>query len=394
MMKIGKKTQDVLRICLTAGAVLFALFLLIHYWDSIGGLFGLLSEGLTPLLIGAVTAYLVNILMSFFERKLPNVGPLRMSGVRRGVSLTLALLCIIGIIVLVLVLVIPQFFNCIRTLVLKAPAAIEQMLSNPIIASFMPEDWESQLTSINWTTLIDTALSILRSGLLGGANVISTGFSVVVDVVLGLVFALYILIDKNNLSRQLQKLGRAYLKPDPVYKIEKIVTVLNKSFHKYVVGQCVEAFILGSLCALGMMILRLPYFGMIGALVGVTALIPVAGCWIGAIVGAFMILSISPTKALIFLIFLLILQQVENNLIYPKVVGTSVGLSGMWVLAAVTIGGTMMGVGGMMVSVPLTATIFQLLREDVNRRLPAPLVVAAQKDADETTGQDKKQIKK
>ncbi len=388
-MKIGKKTQDVLRICLTAGAVLFALFLLIHYWDNISGLFGLLSKGLSPLLIGAVTAYLVNILMSFFEQKLPQAGVLRMSGVRRGVSLTAALLCIVGIIALILVLVIPQFFNCIRTLILKAPAAIEQMLSNPIVASFMPKDWESQLTSINWTTLINTALSILRSGLLGGANMLSASFSVVVDVVLGLVFALYILIDKNNLSRQFRKLGRAYLKPVSVDKIESIVTLLNKNFHNYVVGQCIEAVILGTLCALGMMILRLPYFGMIGALVGVTALIPVAGCWIGAIAGAFMILSVSPTKALIFLIFLMILQQIENNLIYPKVVGTSVGLSGMWVLAAVTIGGAMLGVGGMMVSVPLTATVFQLLRTDVNNRLPAPLTVVTENNAEEHTEQEK-----
>lgn len=386
-MKFRKKTEDVLRICLTAGAVLFVLFLLIHYWDNISGLFGLLSKGVTPLLIGAVTAYLVNILMSFFERKLPHAGPLRLFGVRRGVSLTAALLCIVGIIALVLVLVIPQFFNCIRTLILKAPAAIEQMLSNPIVASFIPKDWESQLTSINWTTLIDTALSILRSGFLGGANMLSASFSAVVDVALGLVFALYILIDKNNLTRQLRKLGHAYFKPAAVDKIEGIAALLNRSFHKYVVGQCVEAVILGTLCALGMMILRLPYFGMIGALVGVTALIPVAGCWIGAIVGAFMILSVSPTKALIFLIFLMILQQVEGNLIYPKVVGTSVGLSGMWVLAAVTIGGAISGIGGMLVAVPLTAAVFQMLREDVNHRLPAPLHVAVKEGMKQTVEQ-------
>ena len=132
-----------------------------------------------------------------------------------------------------------------------------------------------------------------------------------------------------------------------------------------------EAVILGTLCALGMLVLRLPYAAMIGALVGVTALIPVAGCWIGAGVGAFMILAVSPTKALVFLIFLLILQQLENNLIYPKVVGSSVGLSGIWVLAAVTVGGTVMGMLGMMAAVPVAASIYQLLREDVSRRLGA-----------------------
>ena len=146
-----------------------------------------------------------------------------------------------------------------------------------------------------------------------------------------------------------------------------MIAVLDDSFHKYIVGQCVEAMILGLLCALGMLILRLPYAAMIGALIAFTALIPVAGGWIGAGIGAFMILMVSPVQALAFLIFIVILQQLENNLIYPKVVGSSIGLPGIWVLAAVTIGGGMLGVAGMLLGVPLTAAIYRLVREDVHK---------------------------
>ena len=147
--------------------------------------------------------------------------------------------------------------------------------------------------------------------------------------------------------------------------IEAVMKVTDDCFHSYIVGQCIEAAILGSLCAVGMMLLRLPYSLMIGALVGVSALIPIAGAYIGAVVGAVMIFSVSPVQALIFLVFLVILQQLEGNLIYPRTVGSSLGLPGIWVLAAVTVGGGVMGVLGMIVFVPLTATVYRLLAEYV-----------------------------
>lgn len=146
-----------------------------------------------------------------------------------------------------------------------------------------------------------------------------------------------------------------------------MLSVLNECFHKYIVGQCTEALILGGLCTLGMLILQLPYATMTGAVIAFTALIPVAGAYIGAGVGAFMILTVSPVKAIIFLIFIVILQQLEGNLIYPRVVGSSMGLPGIWVLAAVTVGGGVMGIPGMLLCVPLAAAFYKLLREDVNR---------------------------
>jgi predicted PurR-regulated permease PerM len=157
------------------------------------------------------------------------------------------------------------------------------------------------------------------------------------------------------------------MKPQHYEKLMYVLAVLNNSFHRYITGQCIEAVILGSLCAAGMLILRLPYPTMIGALMAFTALIPVAGAYIGAGIGAFMIVMVSPVKALIFLIFIVVLQQVEGNIIYPKVVGSSLGLPGIWVLASVIIGGGIMGVAGMLLGVPLAAAAYTLLRNELNK---------------------------
>ena len=155
-------------------------------------------------------------------------------------------------------------------------------------------------------------------------------------------------------------------------KIHYVLHTLNDCFHKYIVGQCTEAVILGALCTIGMLILQLPYATMIGAFIAFTALIPVAGAYIGAIVGAFMIFTESPFKAIVFLIFIIVLQQFEGNIIYPRVVGSSMGLPAMWVLAAVTVGGGVMGIPGMLLGVPLAAALYRFVREDVNRGTRRP----------------------
>ena len=158
-----------------------------------------------------------------------------------------------------------------------------------------------------------------------------------------------------------------YLKPAWNEKIRYVVGVFDGSFHSFIVGQCIEAVVLGVLCIIGMTLLRFPYAMMIGTLIGFTALIPVAGAYIGAGVGAFMILTVSPIKALLFLVFIVVLQQLEGNLIYPKVVGKSIGLPGIWVLAAVTVGGGVMGIPGMLIGVPAVAAVYQLVKQDLNR---------------------------
>ncbi len=191
----------------------------------------------------------------------------------------------------------------------------------------------------------------------------------VVNFFIALIFALYILISKEKLLIQIKKICKAYLSDKVRNRIEDICYIANSTFSSFIIGQITEAVILGGLCAIGMMILKLPYAGMTGAFIGVTALIPIVGAYLGAGVGAFMILTKDPMQVIIFLIFIVILQQVEGNLIYPKVVGSSIGLPGLWVLAAVTIGGGIGGIMGMLWSVPIAATAYKLVRKDVNQRV-------------------------
>ena len=197
------------------------------------------------------------------------------------------------------------------------------------------------------------------------AGTVSTVFSGAVTTLLSVIFTIYLLSGKDRLRAQCHRLMRFALRPKHYDRACYVLRVLNDSFHRYIVGQCTEALILGALCTAGMLILQLPYATMIGALVAFTALIPVAGAYIGAAVGAFMILTISPVQALIFLVFLVVLQQLEGNLIYPRVVGASLGLPGIWVLAAVTVGGSLMGIFGMLLAVPLAAAVYRLMRENI-----------------------------
>lgn len=226
------------------------------------------------------------------------------------------------------------------------------------------------MTSVDWESKIEQIIKALTSGV--GSIVstvlqtVSTVASAVVTYIMGLIFAIYLLLDKDKLKAQSSRVMQRYVKSSVCEKIRYVLSVLDDCFHRFIVGQCTEAVILGVLCTLGMLLLRLPYATMIGAFMAFTALIPVAGAWIGAGVGAFMILTESPLKALIFIIFIIILQNLENNFIYPHVVGSSIGLPGIWVLAAVTVGGGLMGVFGMLLGVPIVSAIYRLLREDMD----------------------------
>ena len=202
--------------------------------------------------------------------------------------------------------------------------------------------------------------------------VVTRVFSGVVSALLSVIFAFYLLVAKDRLISQTNRLVDCYLNPKARKKTRYIARVLNESFHKYIVGQCAEAVILGVLCTIGMLILGLPHATMIGALAAFTALIPIVGAYVGALVGAFIIaMTTSPFDALIFLIFIIILQQFEGNLIYPKVVGTSLGLPAIWVLAAVTIGGGVLGIPGMLIGVPFAAAIYRIVRHDMRKRFKA-----------------------
>ena len=356
------------------GGVIFLLYLCIHYWNSFAGFLNQAFDAAFPIILGCIIAYLINILMSFYEKHyFPYKKSKAVIKTRKPVCLISAIITMIAIVALVTSLVIPQLILCIQMVAKEIPKAVEKIIAWDVSLNVIPDDVIKFLTSVDWKSKLDQITSLLSTGLtsvMGGVfNVVSSVFSGVVTGVISIVFAIYLLLSKDTILRQSQRFAARYIKENILGKIKYVLSVLNDCFHRFIVGQCTEAVILGVLCSLGMMLLRIPYPSMIGALVAFTALIPIVGAFIGAIVGAFMILTVSPIKALVFIIFLIILQQLEENLIYPKVVGASIGLPGIWVLAAVTIGGGIMGITGMLIGVPITAAIYRIIRHDIRKNL-------------------------
>lgn len=358
------------------GVCVFVLFLAVKYWDALVQGAGLVFQAAGPLLVGAVVAYIVNILMSCYERWLGKIKHPLWLKVRRLACILLAVLTVVVVVAVLLRLIIPQLISCFEVLIAALPKAIGSAytwLDETFGISQYVED-PAQLfpATTDWRTILTKVAGILLSGVGGVMNVAFTALSAVtssmISFFLGMVFAFYILTGKEKLGAQFRRLSITVLGEKFTGKADHVLKVMDTSFHSYIVGQCLEALILGALCAIGMLILRLPYAIMIGALVGMTALIPVAGAYIGAAVGVVMIFSVSPMQALIFLVFLVVLQQIEGNVIYPRTVGSSLGLPGIWVLAAVTIGGGVMGVVGMLIFVPVAAAAYQLVKEYVNKR--------------------------
>ncbi len=358
--------------CLRAGITVVITYLVIHYWSAVAGLAQIALGASVPLFLGCVVAYILNIPMNFFEKKLSFR---HCPGLKRPVCITLSIASILLVFSLVSGMVLPELTACIRLLLERLPVALttlftwlETTFDWSVPANLLPAGWNSA----DWESLLSTAGNWLLSGIGGTmsslAGALSSTFSAVVTMTLCIVFALYLLAAKERLAQQFSTLIRTYLGEKPLSTVTYVLTTANHCFHNFVVGQCVEAVILGALCILGMWIFGFPYASMIGSLVGFTALIPVAGAYIGAAVGALMILTVSPLKAVLFIVFLCVLQQLEGNLIYPRVVGSSIGLPGIWVMVAVTIGGGILGVTGMLLGVPLAAVIYQLVRTDVAHR--------------------------
>ena len=358
--------------CLRIGASLFLLYLCINFWPKVMEITGVFFGAAMPLLIGCIIAYLVNILMCTYERHyfVGNREPF-VEKSRRPVCMLGAFLTLAAVVYLIIRLIVPQLWSCVEIMIVGIPGTLQDLVAFLEEYEVLPEDVTVMLAGVDWKSKMEQIVQALTSGLGSLMDVVFSAvtsvFSWIVSGLLSLIFAIYLLLGKETLSRQMKKVARYYLKASVREKAEYVLSVADDCFHKYIVGQCVEAVIIGGLCSGGMLLLRLPYATMIGALVGFTALIPVAGAYIGAGVGAFMILTVEPVKALVFLVFILVLQQVEGHVIYPKVVGSSMGLPGIWVLAAVTVGGGMMGIPGMLLGVPLAATVYRLIQSDVNR---------------------------
>ena len=368
-MKIDWKT------CIRVGVSIFVLYLCIHYWSVAAGLIKTGISAVSPLIIGSVMAYILNILMSFYERHLfcksKNKFLLKS---KRGVSLAVSILTLIAVIALVIGLIVPQLKTCVKLLIDEIPLFMKKITDFVSRFEFMSEDIISALQGFDWKSKIGEFAKTFTSGLGNVMDVavsaVSSVVSVVTSTILAVIFAIYLLLSKDKLFLQLDRVFRKYIKENIYEKASYVIKIADDCFHKFIVGQCTEAVILGVLCAVGMLILRLPYALMMGAVTAFAALIPVVGALISGAVGAFLILMESPTKALIFVIFIILLQQIEGDLIYPKVVGNSIGLPGIWVFVAVTLGAGVMGVFGMMVAVPLFAAAYKLLRNELNGETP------------------------
>ena len=359
--------------------ILLALLILcIKYSDSILGFAGFLWSLVTPLILGCVIAYILNILVTRIE-SLPcfsREGTL-LRKVRRPVSILGSLAVILAIGVLVILIVIPQLIQAIGVIAKEIPTVVSEI---SVWLSSFDKDWPQlqkflESLNVNWPQILQKAASYLTNGLSSVFSstmyIVSTISSIAVTAVVALIFSIYILSGREKLFHQFQTLASTYLNEKFYKGMCVVLKTAHDTFTRFIVGQCTEAVILGTLCTIGMLLFRFPYATMIGTLIGATALLPVVGAYLGAAVGAFMIFTIDPLKALGFLIFIAILQQLEGNLIYPRVVGSSVGLPGIWVLAAVTVGGGLGGIIGMLLAVPVTATLYKLLQKDVQKRKAA-----------------------
>lgn len=366
MTKENKK--DMIKFIIFAVVLIFVFIHIKEIWNFLGFILKLIM----PFILGIVIAFVLNILINLIETKLLNKAKMGDKS-KRTISLLLSFAIVFTFIVVLLLLIIPQLKNTVELFVDNMPMYeenVKELLDkfniNPEIVMEI-EEGVKNFGTVAIEFIKNNTDHILEVTLGVASNVIS----IIVNTVIALVFAIYLLVQKEKLLSQLNKVLKAYLPLNKVSKIRDIARLSNRICANFVSGQCLEAVIIGVLCFIGMLILGIPYAATISVLIGVTALIPVYGAFIGTIVGAFLIFMVSPIKALIFIIFIIILQQFEGNLIYPKVVGKSVGLPGIWVFVAVTIGASLAGIVGMLISVPVVSILYSILATDVNYRIQA-----------------------
>ena len=370
-----KTRKDIIIIISYIALVIFALVNFSKIFTFLGKVISIFS----PFLLGIILAFVLNVLNNFIEKKIfGKIKPSKIwNKIKRPLCITLSLILVFLTIFFVMNLLIPQLKNSASLFTDTLPAYKEDIIG--ILNKFDID--ESTVNKVG--EYLDNFGKVITDYIKGNSKdvitvtteVATSLIAIISKAVIAIVFAIYLIAQKETLKRQFNKLMSAYLKPRTVNRINKYASMANTTFSNFVTGQCLEALIFGSLCFLGMLILRLPYATTIAVLLGFTALIPVFGAFIGTFLGAFLILMISPIKAIIFVVFILVLQQIEGNLIYPKVVGKSVGLPGIWVLLSVTIGASVGGILGMLIATPLCSLFYILLRQAVNDRINSNKIV-------------------
>ena len=362
------------------------VYWLLHDTERVKVIVDSVSGVAAPFVFGGVLAFILNVPMRAIENRALN--KLKNNTVKRILAVILTFLAMLLVVGIVIWLLIPQIIKTINSLL----PTLYTFFSNTqkLVYNLLNErpelmDWlkaNTDFESIKWDALVKDALSVFGnsvSAIVGGAvSAVSSIFAGVFDGVIAIVFSVYCLFQKETLARQGRKLLYAFTKEQTADRIIRVLRLTNATFSNFLSGQCVEVCILGLLFAVCMAIFRMPYIPLISVLIAVTAFIPIVGAWVGCILGAFLILVVNPMMAVWFVIMFLIIQQIENNMIYPRVVGTSVGLSGMWVLVAVSVGGELMGVVGMFLMIPVVSVVYTLVRELTNKKL-ADSAVASEK---------------
>ncbi len=328
----------------------------------------------SPFILGGAIAFVLNVPLKLIEKVLgPHMKNKKM--LLRIISILLSFALAVGIVLFVIVTVIPELINTLVALNAGIPKFLDDVSKwvTGLTATY-PEitDYIASL-EVNWTDLTHKALTVLQSSV---TNVLSSTWGVATSVIggitttaLGLIFSVYILAQKEKLGMQAKKIVYAYLPTKWVNRVLKVFHISNKTFSGFISGQCTEAVVFGCFCYLGMVLFRFPYALSISVLIGFLTLIPIVGAFLGTALGAILIMVTSPLRAVWFVVLIIVLQQIDGNLIYPRIVGNSVGLPGIWVMMAVTVGGSLMGILGMLVFVPLSSVLYALLRENVNIRL-------------------------
>ena len=345
----------------------------VRYFGTVESYILRVTNTLMPFVAGAIMAYIINILMDSYEDLL--LKKFHNKKIIRTVSILLSIFTFVLVIGLLLGLIIPQLVKIMFSIMYTNPSDIKKIIEsiskNNIvdkIADIMNVDINNIDISGYVTKLIHSVMSSVGNILIGVISGISGFFNTVISVFMAVVFAIYILVDKERIAVQGDKLLRAFL-PSKRDTVIDVLSIFNKSFRNYFISQVKEAIILGVLLYIVMLIVRLPYASSIAILVGVTALIPVIGAYAGLFIGALMIITKSFSSMIIFIIVHTIVQQFENNIIYPRVVGSSVGLPGMWVIVAVALGGSLFGIFGVFVAVPVAASLYFILKRETLKRL-------------------------
>lgn len=366
-----------------------ALGCIVLYWllletERVKVIYNVLSDVFAPFIFGGVLAFVLNVPMRAIENRI--FGWVKNTPTKRVLSVIATFLAVLLVVSLVFWLLIPQIINTFNSLI----PALSAFFGNTqiTISKFLNEnpkmlDWLKKYTdfsSVSWSSMVETALGMVGNSMStifsGAVSAIGGLFSAVFNAVISIVFCVYCLFQKETLARQGRKLLYAFLKENIADNVVRILRLTNAAFSNFLSGQCVEVCILGAMFAVCMAIFRMPYIPLICVVIAISAFIPIVGAWVGCVLGTFLIFVQSPTLAVVFVVMFLILQLIENNLIYPRVVGTSVGLSGMWVLVAVAVGGEFMGVVGMFLMIPIASVLYTLIRELVSKKLASSTVAA------------------